>query len=252
MKLSWKDQIPKLLELIGEGVHADEIAIKLGRTISAVNRMICICKRNDPTIIDRRIYRTKKWTPEKIEHLRLLRNYGLKYGKISELCKINESQLCTLLKENKYKKPKTSRYRDLKEKHPLYKIWSGMRSRCNNLNNKHYKDYGGRGITICESWNDFNNFSRDMGPRPSPKHSIDRINNNGNYEPSNCRWATNLQQSYNTRRTLFNREIATSIRQDYALGARTVDIARKYNVFSSAIHQLIRGNTYPEGIAYDA
>jgi len=82
---------------------------------------------------------------------------------------------------------------------PEHLAWSQMRGRCRNVNNPRYKDYGGRGITICERWEAFENFFADMGPRPSPKHSIDRINNDGNYEPLNCRWATTLQQAHNQR-----------------------------------------------------
>jgi hypothetical protein len=74
-----------------------------------------------------------------------------------------------------------------------------MIRRCTNKNTKRYKHYGGRGIEVCKRWRDFANFFADMGHRPSSKHSIDRINNNGNYEPSNCRWATSVQQHANQR-----------------------------------------------------
>jgi len=76
-----------------------------------------------------------------------------------------------------------------------FNIWNGMRKRCLNKNNKDYKNYGGRGIKVCDRWlNSFENFYVDMGGRPSAKHSIDRINNDGDYEPSNCRWATAKEQ----------------------------------------------------------
>jgi len=79
-----------------------------------------------------------------------------------------------------------------------YLIWSEMRSRCNNPKHKDFKNYGGRGITVCESWNQFKNFLDDMGERP-PRRSLDRTDNNGNYEKGNCRWATQKEQCRNTR-----------------------------------------------------
>ena len=82
---------------------------------------------------------------------------------------------------------------------PEYRAWAALRNRCSNPNHDAYKNYGGRGIKVCERWNDFLAFLEDMGPRPSPKHSIDRINNDGNYEPDNCRWATRSEQCRNMR-----------------------------------------------------
>lgn len=79
-------------------------------------------------------------------------------------------------------------------------VWSSMKARCYNQNTPNFFRYGGRGIRICESWlSDFTSFYRDMGPRPSPKHSLERRDNNGHYEPSNCYWATVGQQARNRR-----------------------------------------------------
>ena len=84
---------------------------------------------------------------------------------------------------------------------PEYDAWKSLRARCKNPKTRSYHLYGGRGITVCERWdNSFEAFLEDMGTKPSPEHSLDRINTNGNYEPSNCRWATNEEQRANKRK----------------------------------------------------
>lgn len=79
-----------------------------------------------------------------------------------------------------------------------YNSWRSMRQRCNDPNNPAYKDYGGRGIKVCKRWDNYRSFKKDMGPRP-PSTSLDRIRNDADYKPSNCRWATKEQQSRNRR-----------------------------------------------------
>jgi hypothetical protein len=82
---------------------------------------------------------------------------------------------------------------------PTYRTWKGMLQRCRDINDTGWKYYGGRGISVCEEWYDFSKFLADMGERPKGK-TLDRIDRDGNYEPSNCRWATPVQQAKNRRR----------------------------------------------------
>lgn len=82
---------------------------------------------------------------------------------------------------------------------PEYKVWTGMKMRCQNPKAHGYKYWGGRGIKLCERWQVFENFIEDMGPRPSKNYSIDRINNDGHYEPGNCQWVTIDTQRKNKR-----------------------------------------------------
>jgi hypothetical protein len=88
---------------------------------------------------------------------------------------------------------------------PEYMTWKHMRARCRKTVGKEYERYGSRGITVCERWEQFENFLADMGPKPSPLHSLDRINNDGNYEPGNCRWVT--QSVQNSNRAKYRRSV---------------------------------------------
>lgn len=83
-----------------------------------------------------------------------------------------------------------------------YRIWIGMWQRCSNPNDRRYRVYGARGIKVCDRWRTYENFIEDMGVRPSKDLSIDRIDNDGHYEPGNCRWATDKEQARNKRNTI--------------------------------------------------
>ena len=81
-----------------------------------------------------------------------------------------------------------------------YKVWAGIKRRCLNRNDPSYPDYGGSGVTVCQRWADsFEAFLEDMGCRPTPRHTIDRIKNSKGYEPGNCRWATRAEQNRNKK-----------------------------------------------------
>lgn len=115
--------------------------------------------------------------------------------------------------------------------------WRGMLERCRNPNHEMYKRYGGRGIVVCDRWSLFEHFFADMGRKPSRTHSIDRIDNNGNYEPGNCRWATKLEQARTCRVSLTAEQIE-SIRSDKRYQR---DIAIEYGISNGTVWNIKRG-----------
>jgi hypothetical protein len=106
-------------------------------------------------------------------------------------------------RRNRAKKPDTHGHTRNAGKTLEYNVWDGIVQRCTNPNSDSFKDYGGRGITMCDEWrNSFLIFFTEMGPKPTPRHSIDRIDNEKGYFAGNCRWATRDEQNCHTRRSV--------------------------------------------------
>lgn len=153
-------------------------------------------------------------------------------------CKYKKYQYCNLHYQRwrRFGDPGTDLKSQIRDGHIndyAYKSWASMKTRCLNDKNDAYSDYGGRGITICNEWLDFHNFLNDMGARPK-NTTLERLNNDGNYEPGNCVWATRLQQNNNRR----NNVLITidGITKPISVWARENDIS-----YYSIIQRLRRG-----------
>lgn len=120
----------------------------------------------------------------------------------------------------------------------FYKIWKGLFTRCYNKNYRLYKNYGGRGISVCERWHSFENFRDDMIFTYSDEKSIERVNNDGNYELSNCVWATDLEQNRNRRMFKLNREKVKEIQQRYQYGLGRI-LAKEFGVTPAVISEIV-------------
>lgn len=119
-----------------------------------------------------------------------------------------------------------------------YKIWKDIFKRCNNPNNAGFKYYGARGIKVCQRWRNFENFLADMGERPSTGHSIDRIDVNGDYESSNCKWATKLEQMNNRR---------DNVHIETPAGRMTIpNASRKFGIKPGTLHYRVRNGCHPD------
>lgn len=123
----------------------------------------------------------------------------------------------------------------------------GMRDRCWNSKHRNWRHYGGRGITICERWQTFENFLADMGERPSNKYSIDRIDNDlliDSYSKSNCRWATTTEQRRNSRQTKLTADSVNEIRGRAEHGESKCSLMERFNVSRSTITNVIQRHTW--------
>lgn len=121
-----------------------------------------------------------------------------------------------------------------------YRTWGSMRYRCLNKQSAAYARYGGRGITICGKWDSFDVFLADMGPKPTPRHSLDRIDNNGNYCPENCRWATVEMQTRNQSNTKLDAEKVNEIRGRWEHGEPQQSIAARFGLAPSMVSRIVR------------
>lgn len=138
--------------------------------------------------------------------------YSLRSGRSSRCTN------CNPVKHGACRRGQTSR---------LFGVWQSMLQRCNNPRDAQYANYGGRGVKVCTRWLEYANFAQDMGQRPSDKHSIDRIDNGGNYEPANCRWALPAVQLRNKRNNIFlthdgRTQVLSDWAKEYGLNAGTV------------------------------
>ena len=132
-----------------------------------------------------------------------------------------------------------------------YRTWKSLKGRCNNPNDKAFHNYGDRGITICDRWrNSFENFFADMGPRP-PNLSLERIDNDGNYEPGNCVWDTRRKQNRNQRRTKLTEHKAALIRERFLAGLSSREIASEFGVTKSTVRKINRGELWSRSIGWN-
>lgn len=134
----------------------------------------------------------------------------------------------------------------LKAKFPAeYRTWLMMRNRCNNSRADDFRHYGGRGIKVCERWNSFPTFLKDLGTRPTPSHTLGRIDSELAYSPKNCRWETRLEQSRSRNYCRLSLEAAKEIRAAKQKGTfRVNDFMTKFNCGKTAIYSVLRGETW--------
>lgn len=133
-----------------------------------------------------------------------------------------------------------------KSKTPEYNVWNGMMSRCYNEKTVHFEHYGGRGISVCYRWHDFECFLEDMGKRPA-RAQIDRIDSDGNYEPSNCRWVTTTEQSRNRKGIVLDEDTVSLIRTIALYSDKTrKEIAEDLGLAYTTVGNVINGSKWKD------
>lgn len=131
------------------------------------------------------------------------------------------------------------------QRQPEWIAWCGARVRCRNPRHKAFASYGGRGIKFAEVFDDFKVFLAEVGRRPSPQHSLDRINNDGDYAPGNIRWATKTEQVRNRRCVRLSPDDVRTIRS-LAGRIRNIDIARRYGVRDGYISKILKRQVWAD------
>jgi hypothetical protein len=131
-------------------------------------------------------------------------------------------------------------------KTPEFAAWQQLNKRCYVEDDQSFKHYGGRGIKVCDRWREsFANFFADMGPRPGKEYSIDRYpDNDGNYEPGNCRWTTDAQQCRNTRTTRLSAFLVGYARWQHSLGRSVIELSRSLKINRGTLYDAIMGRTW--------
>lgn len=131
---------------------------------------------------------------------------------------------------------------------PTYESWRAMLARVRYLERDTEQKHAGRGITVCERWQTFDNFLADMGERPAGS-TIDRIDNDGNYRPSNCKWSTPTEQARNRRNAKLTFETAVEVAGRMLAGESSKSVAAVYGLSESLPREILKGRTWKDALA---